>query len=166
MNTKKTRTKFLSLIPPVTAQNTRQVWIFGHLLYVDTGLSWSAQICYIFSRAQQCIYLMRGLRSSEANKQILLLSSIIQSVMQCGVSAWYVCLPVRLEAQLMRLPHTCSKAAGPALQTSSQSSLTQRMFVWQVILRPTALLCYLKNIGSCHQWLDWTDWRTRCPWQF
>ena len=121
-----------SYSPPVTVHNAEieQVSSYKYLgIYVDATLSWSVHVDFICGKVQQRIYFLRRLRSFGANKHILLLffQSIVQSVMQYGISAWFSCLSVQLKTKLTRLLHICSKIVGQTLELHFQAAYTKRM---------------------------------------
>ncbi len=96
-------------------------------VYVDAALSWSAHIDYLCSKVQQQIYFLWRLWSFGANTQILLVffQSVIQSVVQYGMRAWYSYLSVQFKARLARLLSICSKIVGQVLEISFKDLLSK-----------------------------------------
>ncbi len=65
--------------------------------------------------------------------------------MQDGVSAWYSCLSVQLEALLVRLLHISSKTVGQTLESSFQATNTKRMLSLAGNIAPDSSILFEEN---------------------
>ena len=106
----------------IKGQEVEQVEVFRYLgIKVDRTLSFSVHTEHTYKKAQQCLFLLRKLRSLNVSKDILTVvyRSLIESVLTYNISSWYTFLSVRDKSKLSRIIKHASKITG-----TTQSSLS------------------------------------------
>ena len=102
-----------SFIPvTIDQQSVEIVSSFKYLgTVVDTKLSFSDNVVYVYKKAQQRLYLLRKLRSFGVGSHVLesVYCCLAESVLSFNIVTWYGNLSVKNRARLARVVNTASK---------------------------------------------------------
>ncbi len=85
-----------------THQNIAQVDSYRYLgIHIDNNLTWRAQVENVCTTVQQWLHFLRRLSVFGVNQKVLLLfcHAVVESILRCGISAWFGNLSVQLKAQ-------------------------------------------------------------------
>ena len=81
---------------------------------VDSKLSFNDNVVYVYKKEEQCLYLLRKLRSFGVGSHVLesVYRCLVESVLSFNIVTWYGNMSVKNGARLARVVNTASKIIG------------------------------------------------------
>ena len=130
LNVKKTKEMIIDFrrnkntLQPLTLEN-EEIERVDHYKYlgvmIDSKLSFSKHVDYIYKKGQQRLYFLRRLRNFSIDKSIMTVfyQTFIQSVLTYNFLGWYGGLSARNRNKLFKIVNTAGKIAGVSFENMS-----------------------------------------------